>query len=87
MDPLEDSMTEVGLKVTCGSGEESVEVRDTVPENPSRLVKVTMTVPDDPGGTVSEEELRAILKSGTTTVAVIVVKCEPGEPVPVTVTE
>ena len=87
MDPLEDSTTEVGLKVTCGPGEESMEVTDTVPENPSRLVKVTVTVPDDPRATVSEEELKVILKSGTTTVAVTVVKCEPGEPVPVTVTE
>jgi len=87
MDPLEDSRTEVGLKVTCGPGEESVEVKDTVPENPLRLVKVTVRVSDDPGATVSEEELKVILKSGTTTVAVTVVKCEPGEPVPVTVTE
>ena len=58
-----------------------------MPENPLRLVNVTMTVPDDPGATVSEEELSAILKSGMTTVTVTVVECEPGEPVPVTVTE
>jgi hypothetical protein len=80
-------MTEVGLKVTCGPGEESVEVKDTVPENPLRLVKVTMTVPDDPGATVSEEELRVILKSGRTTVTETTAECVPGEPVPVTVTE
>jgi hypothetical protein len=41
-----------------------VEVKDTVPENPLRLVNVTATVPDDPWATVSEDELRAILKSG-----------------------
>ncbi len=58
-----------------------------MPENPLRLVNVTITVPDDPSATVSEEELRAILKSGETTVTVIVAECEPGEPVPVTVTE
>jgi hypothetical protein len=67
--------------------DESTEVKDTVPENPLRLVNVTMTEPDEPGTTVSEEELRAILKSGMTTVTVTVIECEPGEPVPVTVTE
>ena len=87
MDPLEESMTDVGLKVTCGPEEESLEVKDTVPENPLRLVKFTMTVPDDPGATVSEEELRVILKSGTTTVTATTAECVPGEPVPVTVTE
>jgi len=86
-DPLEDNETDVGLNVNCGPGEESVEVKDKVPEKPVTLVNVTMTVPDDPGATVSEEELRAILKSGTTTVTVTVVEREPGEPVPVTVTE
>ncbi len=80
-------MTDGGLNVICGPGDESVEVRDTVPENPLRLVKFTITVPDDPGATVSEEGLRVILKSGMTTVTVTVVECEPGEPVPVTVTE
>jgi hypothetical protein len=67
--------------------DESIEAKDTVPENPLRLVNVTMTEPDDPGATVSEEELRAILKSGMTTVTATVIECEPGEPVPVTVTE
>jgi hypothetical protein len=80
-------MTEVGLNVTWGPGDESVEVMDTVPENPLRLVNVTMTDPDEPGATVSEEELRVILKSGKTTVTVTVVECDPDEPVPVTVTE
>ena len=42
-----------------------MEVRATVPENPFRLVKVTITLPDDPWATVSVELLRAILKSGT----------------------
>jgi len=37
-------------------------------ENPLRLVNVTMTDPDDPGATASEDELKAILKSGITTV-------------------
>ena len=87
MDPLEGSETEVGLKVTCGPGEESVEVKDTVPENTLRLVKVTMILPDDPGAIVSEEEFRVILKSGTTTVTATTAECVPGEPVPVTVTE
>jgi hypothetical protein len=64
-----------------------VEAKDTVPENPLRLVKVTKIVPDDPGPTVSDEELKAILKSGMITVTVTVMECEPGEPVPVTVTE
>jgi hypothetical protein len=64
-----------------------MEAKDTVPENPLRLVNVTMTDPDDPGTTVSEGELRAILKSGMTTMTVTVIECEPGEPVPVTVTE
>ncbi len=80
-------MIEVGLKVTCGPEEERVEAKDTVPENPLRLVKLTMTVPEEPGATVNEEELRAILKSGMTTETVTVVECGPGEPVPVTVTE
>jgi hypothetical protein len=80
-------MTEMGLKVTVGPGEERVEVRDTVPENMSRLVKVTMILPEDPGATVSVVELSVILKSGTTTVTVTVTKCVPGDPVPVTVTE
>jgi hypothetical protein len=78
---------EAGLKVTCGPAEESVEVRDTVPENPLRLVNVTITLPDDPGATVNEEGLKAIPKSGVTTVTVTVVERAPGEPVPVTVTE
>jgi len=64
-----------------------MEVKDTVPENPLKLVNVTMIEPDEPGATVSEEELRAILKSGMTTVTVTMIECEPGEPVPVTVTE
>jgi hypothetical protein len=85
--PLEDSTIVAGLKVTCGPRGDRVEVKDTVPENPFRLVKVTMTFPDDPGVTVSVEELRAILKSGITIVTVIVAEWVPGEPVPVTVTE
>jgi len=52
-----------------------------------RLVRMTMTFPDDPGATVSVEGLRAILKSGITTVTATVTECVPGEPVPVTVTE
>lgn len=87
MDPLEDNDREVGLRATCGPGDEMVEVKDTTPENPIRLVNVTVTDPDEPGATVSEEELRAILKSGMTIVTVTVVECGPGEPVPVTVTE
>ena len=80
-------MTEAGLNVTCGPWDESVDAKDTVPENPSRLVKVTITVPDDPGATVREEGLRTILKSGMTTVTVTVAECEPEELAPVTVTE
>jgi hypothetical protein len=80
-------MTEVELKVTCGPTEESVEVKDTLPENPLRLVRVTITLPEEPGATVRAEELRTILKSGTTTVMATVAECVPGEPVPVTVTE
>jgi hypothetical protein len=80
-------VAEAGLNVTWGPREERVEVKDTVPENPLRLVNVTMTVPDDPGATVSEEELKAILKSGMTTVTVTVAGCDPEEPVPVTITE
>ena len=64
-----------------------MEVKNTVPENPLRLVKVTMTLPDDPGATVRVEELRAILKSGLATVTVTMTECVPDEPVPVTVTE
>ena len=64
-----------------------MEVKETVPENPLRLAKLTITVPDDPGATVSEEGLRVILKSGMTTVTVTVVECDPSEPAPVTVTE
>ena len=45
-----------------------MEVKDTVPENPLRLVNVTVTFSEEPGATVNEEELRAILKSGMTTV-------------------
>jgi hypothetical protein len=44
---------EAGLKVACGPRDERVEVRDTVPENPFRLVKVTITLPDEPWVTVS----------------------------------
>jgi len=51
-----------------------VEVKDTVPLNPLRLVNVAMTVPDDPGAIVSEEELKLILKSGMTTVTKTVVE-------------
>ncbi len=64
-----------------------MEVKDTVPENPFRLVKVTMILPDDPGATVKVEELRAILKSGITTVTVTVAEWVPGKPDPVTATE
>jgi hypothetical protein len=78
-------VTEVGLNVTCGPEDESVEVKDTMPENPLRLVNVTTTVPDDPGATVTEGGLRSILKSDMTTVTVA--ECEPGEPAPVTITE
>jgi hypothetical protein len=67
-------MTEAGLNVTCGPEDERVEVKDTVPENPLRLVNMTMIDPDDPGATASEEELRAILKSGMTTVTKTVVE-------------
>jgi hypothetical protein len=51
-----------------------VVVKVTVPENPLRLVNVTMTDPDDPGATASEGELKAILKSGITTVTETVVE-------------
>ena len=68
MGPVEDNVTEVGLNVTCGPGDESVKVKETVPENPLRLVNVTVTFSEEPGATVNEEELRAILKSGMTTV-------------------
>lgn len=61
-------MTEGWLNVTCGPGDESVKVKETVPENPLRLVNVTVTFSEEPGATVNEEELRAILKSGMTTV-------------------
>ena len=64
-----------------------MEVKDTVPENPLRLVTVTMTLADDPGATVRVEELSAILKSGVATVTVTMTGCVPDEPVPVTVTE
>jgi hypothetical protein len=64
-----------------------VEVKDTVPENPFRLVKVTMILPDDPGATVKVEKLKAILKSGITTMTVTVAEWVPGEPDPVTATE
>lgn len=49
-----------------------MEIRDTVPENPFRLVKVTMTFPDNARATVRVGELRVILKSGITTVTVTV---------------
>ena len=65
-------MTEGGLNVTCGPWDESVEVKETVPENPLRLVNVTVTFSEEPRATVNEEELRAILKSGMTTVTVTV---------------
>ena len=45
-----------------------MEVKETVPENSLRLVNVTVTFSEEPGSTVNEEELRAILKSGMTTV-------------------
>jgi len=61
-------VTEGGLNVTCGPGDDSVEVKETVPENSLRLVNVTVTFSEEPGSTVNEEELRAILKSGMTTV-------------------
>lgn len=64
-----------------------IAVRDTVPENPFRLVNVTTTFPDDPGATVRVEALRVILKSGATTVTVTVTEWVPDEAVPVTVTE
>jgi hypothetical protein len=64
-----------------------VEVNDTVPENPLKLVSVTMTLPDDPRATARVEELRAILKSGVATVTVTTTECVPDDPVPVTVTE
>ena len=51
-----------------------MEDKNTVPENPPRLVNVTMTNPDDPGTIASEGELRAILKSGMTTVTETVVE-------------
>ncbi len=58
-----------------------------MPENPLRLVNVSITLLDDPGATVSEEEPRAILKSGVTTVTGTTTEWVPDEPVPVTVTE
>jgi len=61
-------VTELGLKVTWGPGDVSVEVKETVPENPLRLVNVTVTFSEEPGANVNKEELRAILKSGMTTV-------------------
>jgi hypothetical protein len=48
IEPPEGTATDAGLKVTCGPLEERVEVKDTVPENPFRLVKVMVVVPDDP---------------------------------------
>ena len=41
-------MTEIGLKVIWGPGEVSVKVKDTVPENPLRLVNVTVTFSEEP---------------------------------------
>jgi len=41
-------VTELGLKVTWGPWDESVEVKETVPENPLRLVNVTVTFSEEP---------------------------------------
>lgn len=86
-DPAEDRVTETGLKVTWGPDDDTVEARSIAPENPLRLVKVTVRLPEEPGATVSEGELMAILKSGMTTVTVTVAEWVPDEPVPVTITE
>lgn len=64
-----------------------MEDRETVPANPLRLVKVTVTVPVEPGAAVNAEGFRVILKSGFATVTETVIGCVPEEPVPVTVTE
>ena len=82
-----DTVTEAGVKVIWGPGDDNVEDKETVPENPLRLVKVTVTVPVEPRATVDAEGFRAILKSGFSTVTETVIGCVPEEPVPVTVTE
>jgi hypothetical protein len=86
-DPPEDTVTEFGLTVSCGPRGEGEAVRETVPENPSILVKLIMTLPDDPGATVSEEGLKVILKSGITTETVTVAVWVPDDAVPIIVTE
>lgn len=85
--PLEDTAIEVGLRVICGPRGERVAVRETVPENPFKLVKLIVTFPDDPRAMDREEGLSVIVKSGITTVTVTVTECVPDDAVPVTVTE
>jgi hypothetical protein len=68
--PLDDTATELGLNVTCGPAEESLEVKDTVPEKPLRLERVIVEVPDDPWTILRAAGLADMLKSGPRTITV-----------------
>ena len=79
--PPDTSVTVTGLMLADGPVGETDTARLSVPENPLRLVKPTVEVPDDPWEIVKELELVEREKSGfrpLVTVTVTVVECESG---------
>ena len=79
--PLDTSVTVTGLTLADGPVGETDTARLSVPENPLKLVKPTVDVPEDPWEIVKELELVEREKSGFSplvTVTVTVVERESG---------
>ena len=86
---LEVRVTVVGLRLVIGPEGETVDDKLTVLENPLRVVRVMVEVPDDPWIIFNELGFAEIAKSGDdgcVTVTETLVECECDPPVPVTVT-
>jgi hypothetical protein len=66
--PFDASVTVPGLRFVEGPRGETDAERVTVPENPLRLVKVMVDVPEDPWAMVNEVGFADTLKSGATVI-------------------
>ena len=62
--PFEVSTTAPGLRLVEGPGGETDAERDTVPENPFRLLRLIVDVPEEPCAIVNEVGFADMPKSG-----------------------
>lgn len=81
----EDTKTVVGLQEITRLGPEGEETRLMFPENPPRLVKVTLDVVEEPAANVTEDGFRPMLKSTILIVTLTLWETVPLAPRTVTV--